>query len=183
MTRTRFLTVSTAAILVLGLAACGGGSGDDETSGGAAQSSEPLKVATEGTYKPFTFHEEGSNELTGYDVEVVEAVAAKLGRKVEFSETSWDSIFAGLEAKRYDVIANQVSINPEREAKYSFSAPLACGAMLAGAKPTLVSALSITADVWHPIRRLPHVQPGCAHQSLQYRDEHVLQVPRSVGTG
>lgn len=54
---------------------------------------------------------------------MVEAVAEKLGREVEFSETNWDSIFAGLEAKRFDVVANQVTVNPEREAKYTFSAP------------------------------------------------------------
>jgi len=40
-----------------------------------------------------------------------------------FSETQFDAIFAGLEADRYDVIANQITINPERQAKYLFSAP------------------------------------------------------------
>ena len=43
--------------------------------------------------------------------------------KVSFQETQWDGIFAALDAKRFDVIANQVSITPEREAKYSFSEP------------------------------------------------------------
>jgi cystine transport system substrate-binding protein len=43
--------------------------------------------------------------------------------EVEFSETQFDAIFAGLEADRYDVIANQVTITPEREEKYLFSAP------------------------------------------------------------
>ena len=42
---------------------------------------------------------------------------------MSFQETQWDAIFAGLEAGRFDVIANQVSINPEREEKYLFSAP------------------------------------------------------------
>ncbi|GAA3638238.1 hypothetical protein GCM10022223_66530 [Kineosporia mesophila] len=117
----RFLAVSAAALMTLGLAACGG---DSDSSGSSASGSgkEPLKVATEGVYAPFTYHDtKNGNKLTGYDVEVVEAVAAKLGRKVEFSETAWDSIFAGLEAKRYDVVANQVTVNDERTAKYSFS--------------------------------------------------------------
>ncbi|GAB6903929.1 amino acid ABC transporter substrate-binding protein [Kineosporia succinea] len=118
----RFLAVSAAALMTLGLAACGS---DSDSSGDAgAGGKEPLKVGTEGTYAPFTFHDTADgNKLTGYDVEVVEAVAAKLGREVEFSETTWDTIFAGLEAKRFDVVANQVTINPEREAKYSFSQP------------------------------------------------------------
>ena len=82
-----------------------------------------LTVATEGTYRPFSYHDDGSGDLVGYDVEVAEAVADKLGLEIEFQETQWDAIFAGLDAGRFDVIANQVSINPEREEQYLFSAP------------------------------------------------------------
>ena len=140
MTSTRFLAVSAAAVLALGLAACGGDSDSDS----AAGSKEPLKVGTEGVYAPFTFHDEGTNKLTGYDVEVTEAIGAKLGRKVEFSETSWDSIFAGLEAKRYDVVANQVSITSERQAKYSFSQPytFSSGVIVTRADDTSVSSVA-----------------------------------------
>jgi cystine transport system substrate-binding protein len=82
-----------------------------------------ITVGTEGTYRPFTFHAEGNGPLTGYDVEVMRAVAAKLGVDVNFEETQWDAIFAGLDAGRFDAIANQVSITPERQAKYAFSTP------------------------------------------------------------
>lgn len=82
-----------------------------------------LKIATEGTYAPFTYHDPQTNELVGYDVEVITAVAEKLGVKAEFSETKWDSIFAGLDAKRYDLIANQVTPNAEREARYDITDP------------------------------------------------------------
>lgn len=83
-----------------------------------------LTVGTEGTYKPFTYHEDGgSGALTGYDVEIINAVAGKLGVKTKFEETQWDAIFAGLDAGRFDLIANQVSVTPERQAKYDFSEP------------------------------------------------------------
>ncbi|MEV4737864.1 MULTISPECIES: amino acid ABC transporter substrate-binding protein [unclassified Microbacterium] len=83
-----------------------------------------LTVATEGTYRPFSFHDDnGTGPLTGFDVEIIQAVADKLDLKVEFQETQWDAIFAGLDAGRFDVIANQVSINDEREEKYLFSTP------------------------------------------------------------
>ena len=82
-----------------------------------------LVIGTEGTYRPFSFHDSATNKLTGYDVEVAQAVGKKLGVKVSFQETQWDGIFAALDAKRFDVIANQVSITPERQAKYSFSEP------------------------------------------------------------
>lgn len=81
-----------------------------------------LTIATEGTYKPFSYHDE-SGELVGYDVEVAEAVAEKLGLEVKFEETEWAAIFAGLEGQRFDTIANQVSINDEREEKYLLSEP------------------------------------------------------------
>jgi cystine transport system substrate-binding protein len=118
-----------AALAMAALAACGssssGGaaSSGSASSGGGSASGGTLKVGTEGTYAPFTFHDPKTNKLTGYDVEVVEAVGAKLGRSVQFSESTFDAIFAGLEASRYDVVANQVSVTPERTAKYAFSKP------------------------------------------------------------
>lgn len=111
-----------AALALSGLAACGGGSGSGSGSSTGSQG-EAIKVGTEGTYSPFTFHDPATNDLTGYDVEVARAVGAKLGRPVEFSETTFDAIFAGLESGRYDVVANQVAITPERKAKYAFSEP------------------------------------------------------------
>ncbi|MCM3695693.1 amino acid ABC transporter substrate-binding protein [Microbacterium oleivorans] len=109
---------------VLALTACSTNSGQPAAGGedlGLAESGT-LTVATEGTYRPFTYHDE-TGKLVGYDVEIIEAVAEKLDLKVEFQETQWDGIFAGLDAGRVDVIANQVSINPEREEKYLFSEP------------------------------------------------------------
>ena len=81
-----------------------------------------LRVGTEGTYAPFTFHNK-KDQLTGYDIDVIKAVAKEEGYKLKFNETSWDSMFAGLDAKRFDVIANQVGINKERKEKYKFSNP------------------------------------------------------------
>jgi hypothetical protein len=77
-----------------------------------------VRVGTEGVYPPFSFHDAKTDKLTGYDIEVIKAVAKKAGWRLEFVETQFDAIFAALEAKRIDVIANQVTVNPEREAKY-----------------------------------------------------------------
>ena len=105
--------------LVFVLAACGnGGSSKDDK----ASSDKTLKVGTEGTYAPFTYHDK-QDKLTGYDIDVIKAVAKAEGYKLKFNETSWDSMFAGLDAKRFDVIANQVGINKERKEKYKFSNP------------------------------------------------------------
>lgn len=77
-----------------------------------------INVGTEGTYPPFTYHDV-DGKLTGYDVEVTRAVAEKLGVPVDFKETQWDAMLAGLDAQRFDMVANQVSLTtPERQAKY-----------------------------------------------------------------
>ncbi|WP_247828015.1 amino acid ABC transporter substrate-binding protein [Arthrobacter antioxidans] len=128
----RLSILGTAAALTLALAGCSssGPAGDGGSSGSGQatslqeiQESGVLTVGTEGTYRPFSYHEDGSGELTGYDVEVITAVAEKMGVEAEFEETQWDAIFAGLEAGRFDVIANQVSITDERKETYDFSAP------------------------------------------------------------
>ncbi len=135
------LTVALATALLL--TSCGGDSGD-AGGGSASGSNDVLRVATEGTYAPFSFHDPSSHELTGYDVEVAKAVGAELGTKVEFSETQFDAIFAGLEAHRYDVIANQVTITPEREKKYLFSEPytVSTGVVITRADDDSVSSLA-----------------------------------------
>ena len=127
MSRRSITLLALAATTALALTACSSSTPEPTESDAAGDdfglvTDGTLTVATEGTYPPFTFHDE-SGELVGFDVEIAEAVADKLGLEIVFQETQWDAIFAGLDAGRFDVIANQVSINPEREEKYLFSEP------------------------------------------------------------
>jgi cystine transport system substrate-binding protein len=115
----KFMLAAALAVAGLSLVACDGGS-----SGPAPTADRgPLKFGTEGTYEPFTFHDEATGKLTGYDVEVAEAVAQKLGRKAVFSQNTIDGIFGGLQAKRLDIVASHVSVTPEEQATYAFSRP------------------------------------------------------------
>ena len=119
--RSRFtLTALLATLVAVLLTACSTGSGGGSDLESVKQAGV-LRVATEGTYSPFSFHDPKTNALTGYDVEVAKAVADKLGVKVEYVETPWDAIFAGLAADRYDVVVNQVTKNPERAGLYGLS--------------------------------------------------------------
>lgn len=83
-----------------------------------------LRIGMEGTYAPFTYKDE-KGQLTGFDVDIAKAVAAKLGLKAEFVLTEWSGILAGLQANKYDVIVNQVGITAERQKTIGFSAPYA----------------------------------------------------------
>lgn len=81
-----------------------------------------LTIGTEGTYKPFTYHDE-SDTLTGYDVEVAKAIGEKMGVKVEFSEITWEGLLASLDNGTVDLVLNQVGVTDERKEKYDFSDP------------------------------------------------------------
>lgn len=72
-----------------------------------------ITVGTEGTFAPFTYHDR-HGKLTGYDVEVTRAVAKKLGVTVDFKETPWDSMLAGLKSGRFDMVANQVALTTKK---------------------------------------------------------------------
>ncbi|WP_182084795.1 amino acid ABC transporter substrate-binding protein [Aureimonas sp. ME7] len=86
------------------------------------QSAKALRIGTEGTYAPFTFHD-ASGKLVGFDVEIGEAIARKLGVEPVFVEGKWDGLIAGLAADRYDAVINQVGITEERKARFDFSDP------------------------------------------------------------
>ncbi len=81
-----------------------------------------LRIGTEGTYAPFTFHDP-SGALVGFDVEIGREIAKRIGVEAQFVEGPWDGLIAGIDANRYDVVINQVGINDERKAKYDFSEP------------------------------------------------------------
>lgn len=86
------------------------------------KASGKIRIATEGTYAPFTFHDK-DGKLTGFDVEIAQEVSKRLGVEPEFFETPWDGIFAGLDAGRFDVVFNEVTIRDDRKEKYDFSDP------------------------------------------------------------
>ncbi len=82
-----------------------------------------LRVALEGSYPPFNFKDPRTGALAGYDVDVARLLAGRLGLKAEFVSTEWSGILAGLAGNKYDVIVNQVGINPKRELAFDFSQP------------------------------------------------------------
>ena len=86
------------------------------------QKSGKLVVALEGAWQPWSYHD-SSDTLVGYDVEVSRAIAGKLGVEPEYVESDWDSLFAGLDAGRYDMVCNGVEVTEERAKTYAFTTP------------------------------------------------------------
>ncbi|MDN5954629.1 MAG: transporter substrate-binding domain-containing protein, partial [Loigolactobacillus coryniformis] len=80
-----------------------------------------LQIGLEGTYQPYGYHEDG--KLTGYEVEVGKAVAKKMKLKPVFVETQFDSLIAGLNVNKYDLVLNDMAVTKQRKAKYRFTTP------------------------------------------------------------
>ena len=130
--------------LVFSLAACGGNGGSanspaqNETTPAQSETTpaQPegdgslqrvldagkLTIGAEGNWIPYVYNEDGTGDLTGFEVEVAKEVAARLGVEAEFQiSDSWDPVLAGLDAARYDVVFCGVNPNPERQEKYACS--------------------------------------------------------------
>ncbi len=90
------------------------------TSFGAAQA-DTLNVGMSGGYFPFTFVK--LDVLQGFEVDFINAIAAETGDDVNFVTMSFSGLVGALETGRIDTIANQITITPEREAKFAFSQP------------------------------------------------------------
>lgn len=87
---------------------------------GAAQA-DTLNVGMSGGYFPFTFVK--LDELQGFEVDFINAIAAETGAEVNFVTMSFSGLIGALDSGRIDTIANQITITPEREAKFTFSQP------------------------------------------------------------
>ncbi|HET9153858.1 MAG TPA: basic amino acid ABC transporter substrate-binding protein [Solirubrobacterales bacterium] len=115
------------AVLLLALAAlvaagCGGGgssTSEESTAGGGG--GEPLNVGSDIPYPPFEQGKPGN--YTGFDVELMEAIAEKIGRKAEFHDTSFETIFRDVGQGKFEAAMSAATITEEREKAVDFSNP------------------------------------------------------------
>lgn len=82
-----------------------------------------LKVGSDTTSPPMEYIDEASGQIVGFDVDVVNAICAKINCKAEFVTTGWDGIFAALDEGQFDLVASGVSITDERKAVMDFTEP------------------------------------------------------------
>src|SRR4051812_20946620 len=118
-----FFAVLLLALASVAVAGCGGGS--DSTSGGggaeAGGGGEPLTVGSDIPYPPF---EQGkSGNYTGFDIELMEAIAEKMGRKAEVQDTSFETIFRDVAQGKFEAVISAATITEEREKAVDFSNP------------------------------------------------------------
>ena len=82
-----------------------------------------LKVGSDTTSSPMESVDQASGQIVGFDVDVVNAICAKINCKAEFVTTGWDGIFASLDQSNFDLVASGVSITDERKKSMDFTDP------------------------------------------------------------
>ena len=80
-----------------------------------------LRVGTTGDYPPFTILDKTSNTYTGFHIDLANSLAASLGVKIDYVQTSWPNLMKDLEAGAFDIGMGGISITLERQKKAFFS--------------------------------------------------------------
>lgn len=109
------LLLSMVVLVVVGLSACGRKSAADKNT---------WTVATSGTLYPTSYHDPKTKKLTGYDVEVIRAVAKGLHKKVRFKEYGVDGMLTAVRTGKADMAVDDFAIAPNREKSYRMSTPI-----------------------------------------------------------
>lgn len=112
--------VTSALVLAAGMmAGCGG----EKKAASAPAGKNVLKVATNATYVPFEFKTKDGKDYTGYEIDVVRAVAKEMGKDVEFRNIAFDGLIPSLQSKEVDMSASGMTATKERAEKILFAAP------------------------------------------------------------
>jgi polar amino acid transport system substrate-binding protein len=104
--------------------------GGNKQSGGLTMKAGVLTVGMEIGYPPMEYFDVDGKTPMGFDVDLAKALAAKMGLQVEFVDTAWDGIFAGVNTGKYDCIMSSVTYTEERAAVFNFTKPYVANSQL-----------------------------------------------------
>ena len=88
----------------------------------AKKDSEKIVIATDATWPPMEYVDE-NKEIVGFDIDLMNLAAEEGGFEIEFRNTAWDGIWAGLANEEYDAVMSSVTITDERKKTMDFSIP------------------------------------------------------------
>lgn len=120
--RSILLAVAALMALTLSLTGCGNQPKAENDQKGATEQ-KVLKVGSDTAYAPFEFQDENSKAYIGFDMDLVNAIAQKIGYKVEVQSMNFDGLIPALESGNIDLAISAMSITPERSQKILFSSP------------------------------------------------------------
>lgn len=168
----KLFAVLLSAMLLLAMAACG------EQSQTPDDTQEPavLHMATEGTFPPYEYYDNG--QLVGIDIEVAGAIAEKLGMKLETTDIAFESIIPGVQAGKYDIGMAGVTVSEERLQQVNFSDSYATGVQVVIVKEGgKVQSLDDMADA---IIGTQSGTTGFIYASSDFGDDHVKSFTKTT---
>lgn len=127
--KNHLIALGLSSALLLGAAACGSSDSEGSTAssdgGGEAAEATVWSVCSDIPYEPFEFEGEGPRGLayTGFDIELLDAIAEDQGATLEITDSDFDTIFASVNAGKCDIVASAVTITDERKENSLFSDP------------------------------------------------------------
>lgn len=142
-TKTMWLAPLSAAMLML--AGCSNGSAPEESAVTDTTADAPMsvKIATESSYKPFSYTD-ADGKLIGYEIELVDALCAQMKAECELISQDWDGLIPGLNAQKFDAVIAGMSITPERKEVVEFTDPyFHTGIILIGKKGDDISVADL----------------------------------------
>jgi len=105
-----------------------------------------IVIASEGKFAPFNFVDKG--QLTGFEIDVANAVAAKMGLKVEWKMMGFDGLLVGLNQDRWDLVIASHGITEERAKAVTFATPHYCtGGVIISKDGAVKTAKDLTGKV------------------------------------
>ena len=169
---TKLFAVLLSAMLLLAMAACG----EQPQTPDDTQEPAVLHMATEGTFPPYEYYDNG--QLVGIDIEVAGAIAEKLGMKLETTDIAFDSIIPGVQAGKYDIGMAGVTVNEERLQQVNFSDSYATGVQVVIVKEGgKVQSLDDMADA---IIGTQSGTTGFIYASSDFGDDHVKSFTKTT---
>ena len=94
-----------------------------KSDGGMVLKAGEFSVGVNVAYPPFEYYGSDGKTARGFDIELGNAIAKKLGLEAKIVDVAWEGIFAGLDTNKYDCVISAITIIPEREAAYELSKP------------------------------------------------------------
>lgn len=158
--------------MLLAMAACG----EQPQTPDDTQEPAVLHMATEGTFPPYEYYDNG--QLVGIDIEVAGAIAEKLGMKLETTDIAFESIIPGVQAGKYDIGMAGVTVSEDRLQQVNFSDSYATGVQVVIVKEGgKVQSLDDMADA---IIGTQSGTTGFIYASDDFGDDHVKSFTKTT---
>ena len=168
----KLFAVLMSAMLLLAMAACG----EQPQTPDDTQEPAVLHMATEGTFPPYEYYDNG--QLVGIDIEVAGAIAEKLGMTLETTDIAFDSIIPGVQAGKYDIGMAGVTVSEDRLQQVNFSDSYATGVQVVIVKEGgKVQSLDDMADA---IIGTQSGTTGFIYASGDFGDDHVKSFTKTT---